>query len=57
LKGEAFILLEKILKAPSIDALLILGAFSIQYVRQQLDTILDLIKASEDRKETVGYAI
>lgn len=60
-KGETFTLLEKILKAPSLETLLILGGIGgiagLQYLRSQTGLILDLIKKAEDKKETTGYAI
>lgn len=60
-KGETYVLLEKIIKAPSLETLLILGGIGgvagLQYIRSQTGLILDLIKKAEDRKETTGYGI
>lgn len=57
-KGQTFTLLEKILKAPSLETLLILGGVAgLQYLRSQTGLILDLIKKAEDKRETTGYAI
>ncbi len=53
--------MEKILKAPSLETLLMLGGIAgvagLQYLRSQTGLILDLIKKAEDKKETTGYAI
>lgn len=57
LKGPEFQLLEKILKAPSIEALLIVGGLGIHYAKQHLSAILDIIKLAEERRQATGYAI
>ena len=57
LKGEEFNLMEKILKAPSIETLLIVGGLGIQYAKQHLTAILDIIKKAEERRQATGYAI
>jgi len=56
-QGETFQLLEKILKAPSFETLLIIGSLGIAYARQHLSTILDIIKKAEDKRQATGYAI
>ena len=57
LKGNAFQLFEKILKAPSIETLLIIGALGIKYAKQHISSILDIVKKAEERRESTGYAI
>lgn len=57
LNSDTFQLLEKILKAPSFDTLLLVGSLGIQYSRQHLSTILNIIKKAEDKRQATGYAI
>lgn len=57
LHGSDYQLLEKILKAPSFETLLIVGSLGIKYASQHIDTLLDLIKKAEDRRQATGYAI
>jgi len=55
--GQEFLLLEKILKAPSIETLLIVGSLGLKYAKQHLNSILDIVKKAEERREASGYAI
>lgn len=57
LKGPEFQLLEKILKAPSYETLLIVGSLGFRYAREHLRAILDIIKKAEDKRQATGYAI
>jgi len=57
MQGQEFQLLEKILKAPSIETLIVIGGLGIQYAKQHLTTILDIVKKAEERREATGYAI
>ena len=57
LKGPEFMLMEKILKAPSFELLLAVGAVGINYAKQHINTILNIIKKEEDRRQATGYAI
>lgn len=57
LRGEAFHLLEKILKAPSFETLLMVGSLGVVYAKQHFGTILDIIKQAEEKREATGYAI
>lgn len=57
MSGQEFQLLEKILKAPSLETLLIVGGLGIQYAKQHLNSVLDIIKKAEERREATGYAI
>lgn len=57
LKGEAYYLLEKILKAPSFETLLMIGSLGVLYARQNIEIILDIIKKAEERRQATGYAI
>jgi len=57
LRGQEFQLLEKILKAPSLETLLIVGGLGIQYAKQHLIAILDIVKKAEEKREATGYAI
>lgn len=57
MKGQEFQLLEKILKAPSLETLLIVGGMGILYAKQHLASVLDIVKKAEERREATGYAI
>lgn len=57
MKGQEFQLLEKLLKAPSLETLLIVGGLGITYAKQHLTSILDIVKKAEERRQTSGYAI
>ncbi|HET6558369.1 MAG TPA: hypothetical protein VFG54_13710 [Prolixibacteraceae bacterium] len=57
MKGQNYMLFEKILKAPSIETLLIVGALGIQLAKQHLTAVLDIVKKAEERREATGYAI
>ena len=57
IKGEEYQLLEKILKAPSIETLLIIGGLGISYAKKHLSSILDIVKKAEEKRQACGYAI
>ena len=57
MKDSEFQLLEKILKAPSLETLLIVGTMGIVYVKQHLTAVLDIVKKAEERRQATGYAI
>lgn len=57
MKGQEFQLLEKILKAPSLETLLIIGGMGVVYAKQHLTAVLDIVKKAEERREATGYAI
>jgi hypothetical protein len=50
-------LLEKLLKAPSFETLLIVGGLGIQYAKQHIGTLMDIIKKAEERRRATGYGI
>lgn len=52
-----FQLLEKLLIAPSFETLLIVGGMGIQYAKQHLGTIMDILKKADERRITTGYGI
>lgn len=57
LKGEEFQLMEKILKAPSIETLLVIGGLGIQNIKQHITAVMDIVKKAEERRQATGYAI
>lgn len=58
LKEEGYQLFEKILKAPSIETLLLVGSIGgIKYAREHIASIMDIIKKSEEKRQATGYAI
>lgn len=57
LNYSEFQLLEKLLKAPSFETLLIVGSLGIQYAKQHLGAIMDIIKNAEERRKATGYGI
>ncbi|MCL2926041.1 MAG: hypothetical protein MGF17_15900 [Trichodesmium sp. MAG_R04] len=57
MKGQEFQLLEKLLKAPTLESLLIVGGLGIAYAKQHLTAILDIVKKAEERRQASGYAI
>lgn len=57
MQGQEFQLLEKILKAPSFETLLIVGGLGIGLAKQHLGAVLDIIKKAEERRDATGYAI
>ena len=57
LQSQSFHLFEKILKAPSIETLLIVGSLGIKYAKQHISSILDIVKKAEEKRESTGYAI
>lgn len=57
LKGEEFQLMEKILKAPSLETLLLIGGLGITYIKQHITAVMDIIKKAEERRQATGYAI
>ena len=57
LKGPEFEVMEKILKAPSFELLLTIGSLGIYYAKQQISSVIDIIKKSDDRRNSTGYAI
>jgi hypothetical protein len=57
LKGPEFEVMEKILKAPSFELLLTIGSLGIYYAKQQISSVIDIIKKAEDRRNSTGYAI
>lgn len=57
MNNQEFQLMEKVLKAPSIETLLIIGGLGITYAKQHLSSVLDIMKKAEERRKTSGYAI
>ncbi len=57
MKDQEFQLFEKILKAPSLETLLIVGGLGIHYAKQHLTSVLDILKKAEERRRATGYAI
>lgn len=57
MNGQEFQLFEKILKAPSLETLLIVGGLGIAYAKQHLTAVLDIVKKAEERRRATGYAI
>lgn len=57
LEGEEFQLMEKILKAPSIETLLIIGGLGFKYFKDHIAAAMDIIKKAEERRQATGYAI
>lgn len=57
IKGQEFQLLERILIAPSLETLLMVGGLGIQYAKQHLTAVLDIVKKAQERREATGYAV
>ena len=57
LDGSAYQLFEKVLKAPSLETLLVIGGLSVAYAKQHLTAVLDILKKADERREATGYAI
>jgi len=57
LNSEGHELIERILKAPSLELLLILGGLTLKNAKENIAGIIDLLDCSKELKRTSGYAI
>lgn len=57
MSGQEFLLLGYYIRSPSIETLLIAGSAGFKYAKQHLNSILDIVKKAEERREASGYAI